>query len=211
MSLNLYMANRQRSQFTAQGDFLFVEAATGLVQIETNTGGHYQLSQGAQIKSALLNNARVTVENLGDEGTITLKVGFGEYIAPQRESVAISSLPKVELEADQSLKVSELPAVTLVQGQAVNISSLPAVILQPNQSIHVASGNQLTAHGSVMPLTVAANANRKGVIIKAHRDNTGVIDLAGFELAAGESLTVNTTADITLTGAASDSAQVLEF
>lgn len=135
------------------------------------------------------------------------------------QQVAVDSLPKVQIEAGQVLAVNSLPQVEIALGQEVSINSLPQVELATGQSVVVDSlpkvvlevSSNIAAHVGEMPFSVPSNPNRKGIIIKAKSSNTGVIDLQGFELAAGESLTIETTAQIDLTGAAPDAAQVLEY
>lgn len=69
----------------------------------------------------------------------------------------------------------------------------------------------LQSKSGPMPLTIAANAARKKIHIKASSANTAAILIAGvYELAAGETIELETTAEIALTGDAANSAQVLE-
>lgn len=62
-------------------------------------------------------------------------------------------------------------------------------------------------------MPVPANANRKGIIIKAPASNVGVLSLKGFELVAGEMVTIETTAGFTLSGTEpdTDTAHILEY
>ncbi|WP_240205375.1 hypothetical protein [Vibrio sp. CyArs1] len=127
------------------------------------------------------------------------------------QQVVVSELPKVRIENGQSVGVKSLPKVQIEAGQRIKVETLPRVQLAANQSIHVKSGSTITTHGGEVPLSVPANVDRKGVIIKAPASNAGVISLDGFELSAGESIKFDTTAAFTLTGTAPDKAQVLEY
>ncbi|ASI90958.1 hypothetical protein [Vibrio mediterranei] len=127
------------------------------------------------------------------------------------QSVGVSSMPKMKIDNGQSIEVSALPAVQLAANQSLSITSLPKVRIEAGQAIRVQAGSTLTAHSGELPLDIPANANRKGVIIKAPSSNTGLVSLNGFELVAGEKLTIESAAAFTLTGSAPDKAQVLEY
>ncbi|CAM4235777.1 hypothetical protein VIVU109784_00565 [Vibrio vulnificus] len=235
MSFEKRMLTGARDNFTAIGDFLFVEKAAGELLITTQSGGYYVLTQGAQVKSERLAGV-VTVENRGVEGDVKLKVGFGEYVPPQRDTVAVSelpavevsalptvdvsSLPAVELAANQTVKVSSLPEMQLAAGQSLDVSSIPAMTIAAGQSVGVSSlpavelkkSASLAAGVHAMPYTIPANAGRKKITIKALSGNTAAVTVAGaYPLEAGEKLELETTAEIQLTGDAANSIAVLEI
>lgn len=235
MSFEKRMLTGARDNFTAIGDFLFVEKAAGELLITTQSGGYYLLTQGAQVKSERLAGV-VTVENRGVEGDVKLKVGFGEYVPPQRDTVAVSALPAVQISALPAVEVSSLPAVTLAANQTVKVSSLPKMQLAAGQSLDVSSIPEMTiaagqsvavsslpavelkksaalaAGVHAMPHTIPANAGRKKITIKALSGNTAAVTVAGaYPLEAGEKLELETTAEIQLTGDAANSIAVLEI
>ncbi|ELG9630534.1 hypothetical protein ROM75_004138 [Vibrio vulnificus] len=235
MSFEKRMLTGARDNFTAIGDFLFVEKAAGELLITTQSGGYYVLTQGAQVKSERLAGV-VTVENRGAEGDVKLKVGFGEYVPPQRDTVAVSALPAVQISALPAVDVSSLPAVTLAANQTVTVSSLPKMQLAAGQSLDVSSIPEMTiaagqsvavsslpavelkksaalaAGVHAMPYTIPANAGRKKITIKALSGNTAAVTVAGaYPLEAGEKLELETTAEIQLTGDAANSIAVLEI
>ncbi|HAS6217102.1 TPA: hypothetical protein RQK49_002032 [Vibrio vulnificus] len=235
MSFEKRMLTGARDNFTAIGDFLFVEKAAGELLITTQSGGYYVLTQGAQVKSERLAGV-VTVENRGVEGDVKLKVGFGEYVPPQRDTVAVSALPAVEVSALPAVQVSSLPAVELAANQTVRVSSLPEMQLAAGQSLDVSSIPEMTiaagqsvgvsslpavelkksaslaAGVHAMPYTIPANAGRKKITIKALSGNTAAVTVAGaYPLEAGEKLELETTAEIQLTGDAANSIAVLEI
>ncbi|MDV5167514.1 hypothetical protein [Photobacterium rosenbergii] len=136
MNFHQVMQPRQRSQFQAVGEFLYVEACTESVSITTERGD-YRLKQGAQIIDPQL-TGRVTVENMGEAGTVTIICGFGRYIPPtDGQQVAVTQLPSVTLSPNQQVNIGQLPQVALVDGQAVVVSQLPKVQLEPDQSVTV--------------------------------------------------------------------------
>ncbi|MCG6276654.1 hypothetical protein K6U59_07235 [Vibrio vulnificus] len=227
MSFEKRMLTGARDNFTAIGDFLFVEKAAGELLITTQSGGYYLLTQGAQVKSERLAGV-VTVENRGVEGDVKLKVGFGEYVPPQRDTVAVSALPAVEvsslpavtLAANQTVKVSSLPEMQLAAGQSLDVSSIPEMTIAAGQSVAVSSlpavelkkSAALAAGVHAMPYTIPANAGRKKITIKALSGNTAAVTVAGaYPLEAGEKLELETTAEIQLTGDAANSIAVLEI
>ncbi|KOR96034.1 hypothetical protein LO82_20265 [Vibrio vulnificus] len=182
MSFEKRMLTGARDNFTAIGDFLFVEKAAGELLITTQSGGYYVLTQGAQVKSERLAGV-VTVENRGGEGDVKLKVGFGEYVPPQRDTVAISSLPAVNISSLPAVQVSALPAVNIAAGQSVGVSSLPAVELAANQTVKVSSlpemqlaAGQSLDVSSIPEMTIAAG------------QSVGVSSLPAVELKKSASL-----------------------
>ncbi|MGR5144284.1 hypothetical protein ACQKPX_21755 [Photobacterium sp. DNB23_23_1] len=136
MNFHQIMQPRQRSQFQAVGEFLYVETCTESVSITTERGD-YRLKQGAQIIDPQL-SGRVTVENMGEAGAVTIICGFGRYIPPtDGQQVSVTQMPTVTLSPNQQVNIGQLPQVALVDGQAVVVSQLPKVQLEANQSVAV--------------------------------------------------------------------------
>ncbi|MGF1736709.1 hypothetical protein [Photobacterium satsumensis] len=136
MNFHQIMQPRQRSQFQAVGEFLYVETCTESVSITTERGD-YRLKQGAQIIDPQL-TGRVTVENMGEAGAVTIICGFGRYIPPtDGQQVSVTQMPAVTLSPNQQVNIGQLPQVALVDGQAVVVSQLPKIQLEPNQPVTV--------------------------------------------------------------------------
>ncbi|EPD6977644.1 hypothetical protein ACSDVY_004768 [Vibrio alginolyticus] len=142
-------------------------------------------------------------------------------IAPNQQ-VAVSQLPAVHIAPNQQLAVSALPAVELAANQklavtslpSVEVSALPAVTLEAAQVVKVdeqVSGNLITEAVSVFPHNIAHNATRKAITIKAAKANTASVFIDAFELEAGERITIESTADMTLTGTAGDTVMTMEI
>ncbi len=136
------------------------------------------------------------------------------------QAVMITELPKFEIAAGQSVKVEDLPELTLVAGQSVNVGQMPAVQVSQLPSVTLAAGQQvatqisssLAAQQGVMPLSIAANTNRRKLVIKADSANSQAILIAGvYPLEAGERIELETRAAVELTGDAADTAHVLEY
>ncbi|EIU7880214.1 hypothetical protein L3H94_003788 [Vibrio parahaemolyticus] len=134
-------------------------------------------------------------------------------IAPNQQ-LAVNQLPAVELAANQQLGVTALPPVEFKAPQPVEVQSLPAVTLEAAQVVKVdeqVSGNLITEAVSVFPHNIAQNATRKAITIKAAKANTASVFIDAFELEAGERITIESTADMTLTGTAGDAVTTMEI
>lgn len=142
-------------------------------------------------------------------------------IAPNQQ-LAVNQLPAVELAANQQLGVTALPPVEFKAPQpvevqslpSVEVSALPAVTLEATQVVKVneqVSGNLITEAVSVFPHNIAQNATRKAITIKAAKANSASVFIDAFELEAGERITIESTADMTLTGAAGDTVTTMEI
>ncbi|EHI5143960.1 hypothetical protein QNE83_004044 [Vibrio alginolyticus] len=134
-------------------------------------------------------------------------------IAPNQQ-LAVNQLPAVELAANQQLGVTALPPVEFKAPQPVEVQSLPAVTLEAAQVVKVdeqVSGNLITEAVSVFPHNIAQSATRKAITIKAAKANTASVFIDAFELEAGERITIESTADMTLTGTAGDTVTTMEI
>ncbi|EJG1805393.1 TPA: hypothetical protein ACN359_004135 [Vibrio parahaemolyticus] len=134
-------------------------------------------------------------------------------IAPNQQ-LAVNQLPAVELAANQQLGVTALPPVEFKAPQPVEVQSLPAVTLEAAQVVKVdeqVSSGLVTEAVSVFPHNIAQNATRKAITIKAAKANTASVFIDAFELEAGERITIESTADMTLTGTAGDTVTTMEI
>ncbi|MCS0415874.1 hypothetical protein [Vibrio diabolicus] len=134
-------------------------------------------------------------------------------IAPNQQ-LAVNQLPAVELAANQQLGVTALPPVEFKAPQPVEVQSLPAVTLEAAQVVKVneqVSGNLITEAVSVFPHNIAQNATRKAITIKAAKANSASVFIDAFELEAGERITIESTAAMTLTGTAGDAVTFMEI
>ncbi|MCR9316044.1 hypothetical protein NB659_01345, partial [Vibrio alginolyticus] len=134
-------------------------------------------------------------------------------IAPNQQ-LAVNQLPAVELAANQQLGVTTLPPVEFKAPQPVNVQSLPAVTLEAAQVVKVdeqVSSGLVTEAVSVFPHNIAHNATRKAITIKAAKANTASVFIDAFELEAGERITIESTADMILTGTAGDTVTTMEI
>ncbi|EHU8075448.1 hypothetical protein KZN62_000378 [Vibrio cholerae] len=195
------------------GQWVHLEAAEQAVVLESSNGDRVTMRKNAVIKSEQI-IGRVLVHSEVDQ-EISLEFGYGDFTPPQvidGQTVVVSQLPAVKFAPDQNVAVSQLPAVELAENQSIAVTQLPALELKPDQVIKIEVSEQLTARESVMPFSIAANAERCGITLKAKAANTADILINGvYPLSAGETLQMKTRAAIELTGAITDSVAILEW
>ncbi len=235
--MNLNLKAGHALPVTIAGSWVYLETADKHIVLESEQGNRVTLKQDAVIKNHE-QIGRVLVYSDIDQD-VSIEFGFGDFTPPSNingQSVVITELPKVEISAGQSINIEQMPAMQMAAGQSVNIgqmpavqianlpniqfangqtvgvSQLPAVEIAQGQEVTTRIGNSLNAQESVMPLTIASNDNRRKLRIKASAANTQEIVIAGaYPLSAGESIELETTASIELTGDAADTAHVLEY
>ncbi|MGF1887441.1 hypothetical protein L4D13_15040 [Photobacterium profundum] len=232
MSFKQFMQSRQRNQFQAVGEFIFIEACSSEVLIQTERG-EYRLRQGAQVIDPQL-SGHVSVENLGEAGTVNIRCGFGRYIPPtDGESVTVSHIPAIKIAENQQVIVSQLPAVQLdasqvipvkiADGQQVEVSVMPKMKLESGQAVRVYATTALltkpvggsSVSGSTLTIVsggivLEENTLRCHVLIKANKANQATVSLDGYELDAGEKQKIETSGALTFNGTDGDTIQVLE-
>ncbi|UTV27498.1 hypothetical protein [Photobacterium atrarenae] len=193
MSFHQYMQSRQRLQFQAVGEFLYIEASPDMVSITTERGG-YQLKQGAQIIDPKL-TGMVTVENMGEAGTVTIICGYGRYIPPSDgQKVEVTALPSVTLSPEQEINIGTMPKVALVDGQAVKVSAQPPVQIAANQQVAVSSLPPVTldANQQVAVASLPKVQLETGQAVKVYANNPLMTKPVIAQQAASRVLTVAT-------------------
>ncbi|HCM1572675.1 TPA: hypothetical protein ACQYC5_004512 [Vibrio parahaemolyticus] len=230
--MNTQLIAGQAIPLTPDGNWLYLKAAQAEIEI-------YRESSGERVtlgKSAVFNVGegkhlgRLLISSRTDN-QIEIQFGFGTFTPPvEGQSVVVQALPNVvieqqpavEIAPNQQLAVNQLPAVEFKAPQpvevqslpSVEVSALPAVTLEATQVVKVneqVSGNLITEAVSVFPHNIAQNATRKAITIKAAKANSASVFIDAFELEAGERITIESTADMTLTGAAGDTVTTLEI
>ncbi|EGQ8605956.1 hypothetical protein GNT15_07825 [Vibrio parahaemolyticus] len=230
--MNTQLIAGQAIPLTPDGNWLYLKAAQAEIEI-------YRESSGERVtlgKSAVFNVGegkhlgRLLISSRTDN-EIEIQFGYGSFMPPVEgqsvvvqalPSVVIEQLPAVEIAPNQQLAVSALPAVELAANQklavtslpSVEVSTLPAVTLESTQVVKVdeqVSSNLITEAVSVFPHNIAQNATRKAITIKASKANTASVFVDAFELEAGERITIESTAAMTLTGTAGDAVTIMEI
>jgi hypothetical protein len=213
---------------TLDSEWIFIEHAAGKVQFEIEaTGQVFTLTQKSLYKYTGARFGRIFVSGVG---RLVFEHGVGSFTPSiEGQSLAVSSLPALEIAPDQSVKVQSLPKVqlsdnqqikafiealpeiVLAAGQKVSIDSAPVTRMASNQVIGLQASNMLTSQKAALPLDIPRNNERRNIIIKADAANTGVIVLnAGFEIGAGEQIELATREAFSLTGAVSDFVHIIE-
>ncbi|EHH1099124.1 hypothetical protein J7H89_001686 [Vibrio parahaemolyticus] len=230
--MNTQLIAGQAIPLTPDGNWLYLKAAQAEIEI-------YRESSGERVtlgKSSVFNVGegkhlgRLLISSRTDN-EIEIQFGYGSFMPPVEgqsvvvqalPNVVIEQLPAVEIAPNQQLAVSALPAVELAANQKlavtslplVEVSTLPAVTLESTQVVKVdeqVSSNLITEAVSVFPHNMAQNATRKAITIKASKANTASVFVDAFELEAGERITIESTAAMTLTGTAGDAVTIMEI
>ncbi|HCG8094610.1 TPA: hypothetical protein NJ525_003345 [Vibrio parahaemolyticus] len=230
--MNTQLLAGQAIPLTPDGNWLYLKAAQAEIEI-------YRESSGERVtlgKSAVFNVGegkhlgRLLISSRTDN-EIEIQFGFGTFMPPVEgqsvvvqalPNVVIEQLPAVEIAPNQQLGITTLPPVEFKAPQPVNVqslpsvevSTLPAVTLKSTQVVKVdeqVSSNLITEAVSVFPHNMAQNATRKAITIKASKANTASVFVDAFELDAGERITIESTAAMTLTGTAGDTVTIMEI
>ncbi|ELA9288894.1 hypothetical protein QUO15_000260 [Vibrio parahaemolyticus] len=230
--MNTQLIAGQAIPLTPDGNWLYLKAAQAEIEIYRESSGErvtlgkssvFNVGEGKHL-GRLLISSRIDNE-------IEIQFGYGSFMPPVEgqsvvvqalPNVVIEQLPAVEIAPNQQLAVSALPAVELAANQKlavtslplVEVSTLPAVTLESTQVVKVdeqVSSNLITEAVSVFPHNMAQNATRKAITIKASKANTASVFVDAFELEAGERITIESTAAMTLTGTAGDTVTIMEI
>ncbi|HDM8195201.1 TPA: hypothetical protein P0E36_001323 [Vibrio harveyi] len=191
--MNLTLIKGQEVPLNVESSWLFIESYQGKLSVRLDaTGEEFTLPSGSVLRYGKP-MGRIL---LSGEGELSFEHGSGDFTPPvEGQKLEVTAMPKVELEDNQQVVVSKIPKMEFAD----------------NQTVRVHVGDNLIGRRGELPLPIPANANRKGVIIKAPPSNTGLVSIKGFELAAGETVTIETTAAFELSGKAPDTAQLLEY
>ncbi|ELB2078759.1 hypothetical protein QNZ59_004645, partial [Vibrio parahaemolyticus] len=238
--MNTQLIAGQPIPLTPDGNWLYLKAAQAEIEIYRESSGErvtlgksavFNVGEGKHLGRLLISSRT--------DNEIEIQFGYGSFMPPvegqsvvvqalpnvvieHMPSVTVEHLPAVEIAPNQQLAVSALPAVELAANQklavtslpSVEVSTLPAVTLEATQVVKVdeqVSSNLITEAVSVFPHNMAQNATRKAITIKASKANTASVFVDAFELEAGERITIESTAAMTLTGSAGDAVTIMEI
>ncbi|EGQ8523090.1 hypothetical protein ACX06_08170 [Vibrio parahaemolyticus] len=238
--MNTQLIAGQAIPLTPDGNWLYLKAAQAEIEIYRESSGErvtlgkssvFNVGEGKHLGRLLISSRT--------DNEIEIQFGYGSFMPPvegqsvvvqalpnvvieHMPSVTVEHLPAVEIAPNQQLAVSALPAVELAANQklavtslpSVEVSTLPAVTLESTQVVKVdeqVSSNLITEAVSVFPHNMAQNTTRKAITIKAAKANTASVFIDAFELEAGERITIESTAAMTLTGTAGDAVTIMEI
>lgn len=238
--MNTQLIAGQDIPLTPDGNWLYLKAAQAEIEIYRESSGErvtlgksavFNVGEGKHLGRLLISSRT--------DNEIEIQFGYGSFMPPvegqsvvvqalpnvvieHMPSVTVEHLPAVEIAPNQQLAVSALPAVELAANQklavtslpSVEVSTLPAVTLESTQVVKVdeqVSSNLITEAVSVFPHNMAQNATRKAITIKASKANTASVFVDAFELEAGERITIESTAAMTLTGTEGDTVTIMEI
>ncbi|HCG6947095.1 TPA: hypothetical protein NJ333_004595 [Vibrio parahaemolyticus] len=238
--MNTQLLAGQAIPLTPDGNWLYLKTAQAEIEIYRESSGErvtlgksavFNVGEGKHLGRLLISSRT--------DNEIEIQFGYGSFMPPvegqsvvvqalpnvvieHMPSVTVEHLPAVEIAPNQQLAVSALPAVELAANQklavtslpSVEVSTLPAVTLESTQVVKVdeqVSSNLITEAVSVFPHNMTQNATRKAITIKAAKANTASVFIDAFELEAGERITIESTAAMTLTGTAGDAVTIMEI
>ncbi|EPY1003883.1 hypothetical protein ACW9N8_004661 [Vibrio parahaemolyticus] len=238
--MNTQLIAGQAIPLTPDGNWLYLKAAQAEIEIYRESSGErvtlgkssvFNVGEGKHLGRLLISSRT--------DNEIEIQFGYGSFMPPvegqsvvvqalpnvvieHMPSVTVEHLPAVEIAPNQQLAVSALPAVELAANQklavtslpSVEVSTLPAVTLESTQVVKVdeqVSSNLITEAVSVFPHNMAQNATRKAITIKAAKANTASVFIDAFELEAGERITIESAAAMTLTGTVGDTVTIMEI
>ncbi|TOI32970.1 hypothetical protein CGI63_19525 [Vibrio parahaemolyticus] len=238
--MNTQLIAGQAIPLTPDGNWLYLKAAQAEIEIYRESSGErvtlgksavFNVGEGKHLGRLLISSRT--------DNEIEIQFGYGSFMPPvegqsvvvqalpnvvieHMPSVTVEHLPAVEIAPNQQLAVSALPAVELAANQklavtslpSVEVSTLPAVTLKSTQVVKVdeqVSSNLITEAVSVFPHNMAQNTTRKAITIKASKANAASVFVDAFELDAGERITIESTAAMTLTGTAGDAVTIMEI
>ncbi|MFB9215531.1 hypothetical protein [Vibrio sinaloensis] len=181
---------------TISGTWLWLRYASEPILMKTESGEHVTIPQGAVIKNNEL-LGRVLLHSSASQ-TIDIEFGKGDFQPPSDgQRVAVDKMPPVEIAPDQTISFAPDQVVTLAEGSKVQAS--------------LAVANAITTKNLGMPATIPENPTRKKITIRTPNWNKGAIQLNGnYPLYKGETIEIESTAAIELTGAETDRVLILE-
>ncbi|EJN8557335.1 hypothetical protein R7P37_20745 [Vibrio sp. 431] len=238
--MNTQLLAGQAIPLTPDGNWLYLKSAQAEIEIYRESSGErvtlgkssvFNVGEGKHLGRLLISSRT--------DNQIEIQFGFGTFTPPvegqsvvvqalpnvvieqqpaveiaPNQQLAVNQLPAVELAANQQLGVTTLPPVEFKAPQPVNVQSLPSVTLEAAQVVKVdeqVSSGLVTEAVNVFPHNIAHNATRKAITIKAAKANSASVFIDAFELEAGERITIESTADMTLTGTAGDTVTTMEI
>lgn len=238
--MNTQLIAGQAIPLTPDGNWLYLKSAQAEIEIyRESSGERVTLGKSSVFNVGESKHLGRLLISSRTDNQIEIQFGFGTFTPPvegqsvvvqalpnvvieqqpaveiaPNQQLAVNQLPAVELAANQQLGVTALPPVEFKAPQPVEVQSLPAVTLEAAQVVKVdeqVSGKLITEAVSVFPHNIAQNATRKAITIKAAKANSASVFIDAFELEAGERITIESTADMTLTGTAGDTVTTMEI
>ena len=197
---------------TISGSWLWLRYASEPILMETSSGERVTIPQGAVIKNNEL-LGRVLLHSSASQ-TIDIEFGKGDFQPPSDgQRVAVDKMPPVEIAPDQVISLAPDQVVSLAPDQVINLAPDQVVSLAEGSKVQASltMANAITTKNLRMPATIPENPTRKKITIRTPNWNKGAIQLNGnYPLYKGETIEIESTAAIELTGAETDRVLILE-
>ncbi|QIA63337.1 hypothetical protein GT360_07305 [Vibrio astriarenae] len=187
---------------------------SGAIEIETGAGTFTPPVKGQQVEVAAMPAVEVSKLPAVDVATMPA------VEVSKVPAVDVSTMPAVEVSKVPAVDVATMPAVEVSQVPAVDVATMPAVEVSKLPAVNayvLASGRFETHAFDTFPASIAKDDARKGLTLKAHKDNTGAIELMDaatgaevYELDAGEVLQLAVKSEIFINAQAGDRLMIIE-
>jgi hypothetical protein len=214
--MRLILSANESQSSDAEGRFVFVENATGPVQVLATLRSGRQTSIKLNPRDQAEYGEEITqltVRDLsGASNTVDIETGFQRYI-PKIEGGEVQITGQ---SADLDVNITGQAGAVQVEFSAPQEVTFPAAQSVNSQEVipdTLLAGPELTLNGGA---TIAADPDRVSITLKAPTANTGVVWLSsatgsGIALDPGEKITFETTAAVSLTEATTnDKIQYME-
>ncbi|MFM2481156.1 hypothetical protein [Celerinatantimonas sp. YJH-8] len=200
----------ERTEFNAQGQFIYLNTASAAIEVQVNGQLPVTLAQYDQLQTDAIHSL-VVVNTSNQLNPIVLEIGFGAFVPSNSgHQVIVGNWPaQMKVEQTKPLQIDNWPdsyRVTVNNWKAVQSvkQSGDWLLTQPSAM----NSEEITIAGSAGSL--AANAKRSKVIIKAAASNSGAVTIGKYPLDKGEVITLSTTAQIDVTGTDGDILYIIE-
>lgn len=135
MIINQTLLVGAEPKFSAEGSFIYVDSADGLIEITTDSGRNYSLNRWDQLQvpeGETFNE--ISVRNMHDaDNHIVIKTGHGKFY-PANDGgstfAVITDMPNLQMSAGQSFSIDNFPQVQSVKQSGlfdVSVNNLPAI------------------------------------------------------------------------------------
>lgn len=123
--MKIIVAAGERRQITAEQTYLTVISATDIFEVINDKIGEVSLKQGEQVD--LKNSRYISIQNLSVDQVLTVEIEFSStQRTAQREEVAISKMPAVQVEATVAAAADASDPVTTIIPTGESREILPA-------------------------------------------------------------------------------------
>ncbi|PKG39701.1 hypothetical protein [Psychromonas sp. Urea-02u-13] len=157
MIINQTLQVGAEPMLSAEGSFIFVDSADGLIEITTDSGRNYSLNRWDQVQVPQGEDFKaITIRNMHDSANhVVIKTGHGKFYPANdggSTNAVITAMPSVQFSAGQSFLVDNFPLIQSVKQSGlldVSVNNLPLIQSVKQSGLLDVSVNNLPAIQSV--------------------------------------------------------------